>query len=780
MSDQAVENQPLAVFEARNNPEGLLRRYARGRVRHVAARQVATVGGAVALGLLVDPALGLIVASLVIVGEGVDCLLLHQVPALIRRGVSVRHVMLLSTLTAGFQGLTIAASVVLAQATAPDGEASLFSFAFLAAAVLNAGVVCGYHKAAANLRIVIFGVTAIYGFSAEMLNHESTEGLFYNAFGLSMLAFTSYAFLHHSNGAERRRIASEHKLLLGQAELARSNADLLQSHDDIRQLALIAQHANESILLLDPEMRILWVNDGVTRMKGYSFEELVGRSLKDVFSGPDTDLGQVEDIMARASSGETLRVEVINYHKDGRKIWVEAAFAPVLGVDGALAEVIVTERDITEATAHTAELAEAKHRAEAGARAKAAFLATMSHEMRMPMNGIIGMTDLLSDTDLTPDQTNCKKTIRSSAEALLKIINDILEYSKLEADKVLILAEPFSLRTCLREATDILRPQAREKGLYLDICHQSLLPDVVGDSGRLRQILINLLGNAVKFTDAGGVTVTTHAKASAGDMVDLVVQVQDTGIGVPPDRAREIFEQFEHVGSETTRKGRGLSISRQIAESMGGGLFLSETQTRGACFELRLQLALAEVEAPLPPKARSVPICATLVPLRLLLAEDNRANRLLVTRLLVDQPIEIIEAVNGGEAVEQVVRAPPDVVLMDLSMPVLDGFAATRGIRAQDGAQPWIIALTAKAFDSDRDACIDAGMDDFLCKPLRKGALLSALARAQTAMALDKSIGLQSVVDVSGAATPAHEATLWKSPHESGTISGRSIRSSAR
>lgn len=788
MSAIRAENQSLATFESKNSPEGLLRRYARGRVRYLVARQIATVSGSLALGILVAPIYGIIATLLVILGEVIDCALLRRVPALLDRAVPMHRLMMLTTLTAGLQGLTIASTVVIAQATAPSGEASLFSFAFLTAAILNAGVVRRYHVVAANLRLSIYAVTAIAGFAAEVRMEESVEGLIYNAFGLSTLALTSFIFLRHSIGLERRRVADERQLLLGQVELAQSNAELVQSRDEVRQLALIARHANDAILLLDSQMRILWVNDGLTRMKGYTFDEVIGRNPTDVFSRPDEDFSQLDVVLARAFAGEAVRTEFPNYTKDGRKIWIEAAFSPVIGEGGKLAEMIVTERDITEAKQRAGELADAKERAEAGARAKTAFLATMSHEIRTPMNGVIGMTDILTDSPLTMDQEGCVMTIRSSAEALLKIINDILEYSKLEADKVAILEEPFSLRTCLREASDILRPQARERGLYLDICHEAPLPELVlGDSGRLRQILINLLGNAVKFTETGGVTLSTHARV-AGGVVDLAVRVQDTGIGVPPDRVHEIFDQFEQADTETTRRyggtGLGLSISRQIAERMGGGLRLCAVQEKGACFELSLQLAVAEAQAVSPQVPNPTVDRSTLMPLRLLLAEDNRTNRLLVKRFLADLPMEIVEAVNGGEAVEQVVKNPPDVVLMDMSMPVLDGIAATRSIRAMDGTQPWIIALTANAFDSDRDACMDAGMDDFLCKPLRKSALLAALARAQSGIAQqvakENSLGPQSVDDVSGSSTPAHEATLWTSPHESGTTSGKSIRSSAR
>ncbi|MCR8548807.1 ATP-binding protein [Salipiger sp. P9] len=774
-----AKNQSLAQFEAVNSPEGLLRRYARGRVRHFAPRQIATVVGSLALALLVSPLIGLLTLALVFLGEAVDCVVLRRVPGALARGVPVARLIVFSAVSAGFQAVTISATVVIAQFTAEGGEASLFSFSFLAAAVLNAGVVRRYHPLATRVRIAVYTGAAIIGFAAEVLVQETGAGLIYNFFGLSMIGFISYVFLRFVDGAERRRTEDSRSLLEGQAALSRANRDLQASQDEVRQLALVARHANDAIMLTDSDLRILWVNEGFTRQKGYRSAEAVGRTPTELLSGPESDMADLTEIARRVTSGESLRREILNYTRAGETIWVEAAFAPVFSPGGGVEKVIVVDRNITEARARAAELADAKERAEAGARAKAAFLATMSHEIRTPMNGIIGMADLLAEGALDRDQKLYTATIRKSAEALLKIINDILDYSKLEAEKLTIVAEPFSLAACLRDAADILRPQAREKGLFLDICHETPLPErVCGDSGRLRQILINLLGNAVKFTEAGGVTLTTRALPDAAG-VDLVVTVQDTGIGVPAARAGQIFEQFEQADAETTRRyggtGLGLAISRQLAMRMGGGLRLVPGQPPGACFELTVRLGRETGRS--APAPAAPPAQRAVQPMRLLLAEDNGTNRLLVRRFLEDQPIEISEVLNGRDAVEQVRATQPDVVLMDMSMPVLDGLAATRFVRSMAVRQPWIIALTANAFDSDREACLAAGMDDFLGKPLRKSALLSALARAQ---AREKPLGPPAPDGLSEGPTPAPEASLWKSPQESGTTSGRSIRSFGR
>ncbi len=294
-----------------------------------------------------------------------------------------------------------------------------------------------------------------------------------------------------------------------------------------------------------------------------------------------------------------------------------------------------------------------------------------------------------------------------------------------------ICAEQFSLATCIREATDLMRVQAREKELFLDICHDVPLPQtVLGDRGRVRQILVNLLGNALKFTSKGGVTIRTSWK-TVENRILLTVSVTDTGIGVDPANAEHIFGQFAQADAATTRRfggtGLGLSISRLLARRMGGDLVLSPRPPPGAQFDLTLLLDHADDTAVTAPLQA---ITAIHPGLRLLVAEDNGTNRLLIQKYLLHQPIDLRFANDGVQAVNLVRETMPDVILMDMSMPEMDGLAATREIRMIGGVQPHIIALTANAFESDREACFEAGMDDFLAKPLRKAQLFQALSRA--------------------------------------------------
>ncbi len=531
---------------------------------------------------------------------------------------------------------------------------------------------------------------------------------------------------------------------------------LKQMTDRLRTFSKAIESSPWMVMIADPEGRIEYVNPAWEQVTGFRLDEVVGQNPRFLQSGVHSREFYAQ-LWGEITTGRVWRGELRNRKKKGECYWESAAIAPLLDDTGRISHFVAVKADISERHAMedkirqwNAELerkvAERTAELTAANASKDEFLATMSHEIRTPMNGVIGMTGLLLDTALDDDQRHYAEAIRSSGESLLALVNDVLDFSKLEAGKLGLELLDFNLRDLLESFAAPLAVRARCKGIEFDCAAEPNVPvKVTGAPGRLRQILTNLAGNAVKFTEHGQVTVRVSLVAETETDVLIRFAVRDTGIGIPPELQQKLFQKFTQADTSTTRRyggtGLGLAISKQLAEMMGGEIGVNSQPGVGSEFWFTVPLGKTA-----PPKSLAqgsektadfLGTASGTLPAvhrrgaRILVAEDNIVNQEVAIGILNKLRIRADAVADGTEAVEALKTLPYDLVLMDMQMPEMDGLEATRIIR--DPLSPVmnhqipVIAMTANAMRGDRQRCLEAGMNDYISKPVSPQALVDAL-----------------------------------------------------
>jgi PAS domain S-box-containing protein len=657
--------------------------------------------------------------------------------------------------------------------------------------------------------------------------------------------------------------------------------------DSERRLADTINFLPDATFVIDKSGRVISWNRAIETLTGVKARDIMGKSnyeyslpfygepspmLIDLVLAPNPEIEKRYDILRRQDDGSIIGEVLLPKMKTGA-IYLFASAAVLYDSEGQIYGAIESMRDITERKLAEEDLKSAKERAESATRAKSEFLANMSHEIRTPMNAVIGMTGLMLETDIRPDQRDYLETIRNSGTALLAIINDILDFSKIDGGKMELDHQPFDLSGCIEISLDLVAAAAAEKGLELIYLQDDDVPQmVIGDEMRLRQILVNLLGNAVKFTNQGEVVLSLCSSSFDSNTVELHFSVRDTGIGISKENLSRLFESFTQVDSSTTRyyggTGLGLAISRRLVELMGGRIWAESEPGKGSVFHFTviceaqpnegiilpdahlkgkkmllvesnksvrrmllnatsswgmiiceassggeaLEIADKEhfdfviVDTSLPDRSGSSlakdlkalnnnTLVLSLSPLgynkstgdanisgwltkpvkshhlrsmlidllsnstgrssfgenlpessdsydielSILLAEDNPVNQKVALSMLKKMGYHADVAVNGLEVLQSLERKHFDVILMDIQMPEMDGLEATQHIRSQKIKQPCIIAMTAYALEGDREHCLDAGMDEYISKPIKKEELGKALQKCRANMATVKS-----------------------------------------
>ncbi len=563
--------------------------------------------------------------------------------------------------------------------------------------------------------LILFIISQICAYSFR----RSNETLVY----LIYICIANFLCLHFISDISKDQMNLFTCFLLGatffQYTTSRIKADFIfgmkVKQDLLRSLITKTETA---ILLTDEKGRIIDINPRSAELFGYTKEEIIDQDFK-MFRKTELSPEEVELGLNELNQNKFWIAEALLVRKDKSEIFARISITMIS--NGGKQYPVYRVDDITAIKNYQSEILAAKENAEEATKAKGQFLAVMSHEIRTPLNGVIATASLLRQTQLNIEQNDYVDIIKKSGNNLLMLINDILEFSKMENGKMQLDLQPSDIGEIVIDVVDLLRSPAESKGLKISAnVLNSIPPRLMVDGFRLRQIILNLVGNAIKFTSKGYVDVSCNEVLINKNKVKLSFEIKDTGIGIPKDKQHLLFQSFTQVDSSTSRKfggtGLGLSISKELVELMGGSITLESEEGKGSIFRFFIHCEIAANEEKTPHAIANSSEC-DYKGLKVLIAEDNPVNQQVLRQMMTNIGI-VSEVVDDGSKVEEAMsRESFDVIFMDMQMPEMDGIQATLKVRASKVKQPIIIAISANAYSEDRQDCINAGMNDFLSKP---------------------------------------------------------------
>jgi len=521
--------------------------------------------------------------------------------------------------------------------------------------------------------------------------------------------------------------------------LTRTTHDLKQVSDRLsvraEELSTLLQTIPAYVYFKDVHLNYLIVNNSFAELAGFPAAEITGKKAEELFGKKENPEYFEKETLAIETGTAFYDIEEYIV-RNKRSLWVNTNIAPIRDASNSIVGLIGISWDITDRKHHEEELRKAKELAEAGTQAKNEFIASVSHEFRTPMNGILGLSEMLKGTPLDPEQLDLLKGIISSAESLLVLLNDVLDFSAIEAGKMELDYQPFMLDRVMEDISLVTMMKAKEKQLEFTITPGAEVPNMlIGDAQRLRQILLNLTNNAVKFTDAGRIDIRVSLIEKSDLSAKLRFEVSDTGIGIPAGALGSLFRVFSRVKPEKVKPiagtGLGLSICRKLTDIMGGEIGVESKAGSGSTFWFTLPFILPT----LPPKRIRKNTASTpgnYSGRRVLVAEDNSINQRIVNFQLQKMGFTVALAADGKEALEKYEEQNFDLIILDIQMPVMDGFQVAKKIREAEkptGEHTPIIALTANAMKGDREQYLSAGMDGYVSKPFTHDSLFNAIGK---------------------------------------------------